>query len=237
LKTSGKGKRMNRLQTFQEFLATQSMNIPVLGFLLNLLLAGLLAFLLSKVYVRYGNSLSNRRLFGRNFLMLTMTTMLIITIVKSSLALSLGLVGALSIVRFRAAIKEPEELGYLFLAIAIGLGLGANQTVITMIGFLIIVSMVVFRKKVTTISDSNQNLHLVIQSQKADDRFFEKLVKQLKSFCSVVHLKRFDESKDVLEVTFLIEIEDFNQLTEMKNALLTLNDTMRISFLDNKGVL
>jgi hypothetical protein len=97
--------------------------------------------------------------------------------------------------------------------------------------------MIVFRKKVTTISDSNQNLHLVIQSQKADDRFFEKLVKQLKSFCSVVHLKRFDESKDVLEVTFLIEIEDFNQLTEMKNALLTLNDTMRISFLDNKGVL
>jgi uncharacterized membrane protein YhiD involved in acid resistance len=228
---------MNRLQTFQEFLATQSMHIPVLGFLLNLLLAGLLAFLLSKVYVRYGNSLSNRRLFGRNFLMLTMTTMFIITIVKSSLALSLGLVGALSIVRFRAAIKEPEELGYLFLAIAIGLGLGADQTVITMIGFLIIVSMIVFRKKVTTISDSNQNLHLVIQSQKADDRFFEKLVKQLKSFCSVVHLKRFDESKDVLEVTFLIEIEDFNQLTEMKNALLTLNDTMRISFLDNKGVL
>ena len=53
--------------------------------------------------------------------------MIIITIVKSSLALSLGLVGALSIVRFRTAIKDPEELSFLFISIAIGLGMGANQ--------------------------------------------------------------------------------------------------------------
>lgn len=59
--------------------------------------------------------------------------MLVITVVKSSLALSLGLVGALSIIRFRSAIKEPEELTYLFLAISLGLGFGANQTVITII--------------------------------------------------------------------------------------------------------
>ena len=55
-----------------------------------------------------------------------MTTYIVIMVVKNSLALSLGLVGALSIVRFRAAIKEPEELVYLFLIIAAGLGCGAN---------------------------------------------------------------------------------------------------------------
>ena len=56
-----------------------------------------------------------------------LTTLLVISVVKSSLALSLGLVGALSIVRFRTPIKEPEELAYIFLAIAIGLALGADQ--------------------------------------------------------------------------------------------------------------
>ena len=50
---------------------------------------------------------------------------------KSSLALSLGLVGALSIVRFRTPIKEPEELGYLFLIIAVGLGFGAGYSIVT----------------------------------------------------------------------------------------------------------
>ncbi len=108
-------------QSFQEFLANQSAEIPVGGFIINLLLAALLSVLLSGAYVKYGRSLSNRRVLARNLIMITMTTMLIITVVKSSLALSLGLVGALSIVRFRTAIKEPEELAYLFLAIAIGL--------------------------------------------------------------------------------------------------------------------
>ncbi|MCW5556509.1 MAG: DUF4956 domain-containing protein [Verrucomicrobiae bacterium] len=53
----------------------------------------------------------------------------------------LGLVGALSIIRFRAAIKEPEELSYLFICIAIGLGLGAQQTIITVIAFALLVGI------------------------------------------------------------------------------------------------
>ena len=113
---------MNRFQTFQQFLATQSAQIPLWGFALNLFLAAALSFILGRIYIKYGTSLSNRRMFADNFVLVATTTMLIITIVKSSLALSLGLVGALSIVRFRAAIKEPEELAYLFLTISIGLG-------------------------------------------------------------------------------------------------------------------
>ena len=65
-------------------------------------------------------------------------------IVKNSLALSLGLVGALSIVRFRAAIKEPEELIYLFLIIATGLGCGAGQIKITIVGVLFSLFIIYF---------------------------------------------------------------------------------------------
>lgn len=56
---------------------------------------------------------------------------------KSSLALSLGLVGALSIVRFSATIKDPEELVYLFFCIAVGLALGANKWIEAMAGVLV----------------------------------------------------------------------------------------------------
>ena len=102
------------------------------------MLTAVLAHILGLLYKQYGNSLSNRGSFGKNFVMLAVTIMLIITIVKSSLALSLGLVGALSIVRFRTAIKEPEELTFLFLNIAIGLGFGADQKLATIIGFIFI---------------------------------------------------------------------------------------------------
>ena len=156
---------MNRFQTFQEFLTTQSVQIPILGFIFNLIIAGVLSYLLGLIYIKYGSSLSNRRSMARNFVLITTTTTLIIAIVKSSLALSLGLVGALSIVRFRAAIKEPEELNYLFLSIAIGLGFGADQRVITTIAFLIIGGIIILRN-IYNKSDENANLIIFVSSEK-----------------------------------------------------------------------
>src|SRR3990167_973316 len=113
----------------------QATMVSPVGFIFNLLLAMFLGLILRDLYIRYGFSLTNRKTLASNFVMLILTTMFIITVVKSSLALSLGLVGALSIVRFRTAIKEPEELAYLFFCISIGLGLGADQVVITLVGF------------------------------------------------------------------------------------------------------
>ena len=83
------------------------------------------------MYLRFLYRVANPRMrsdsIARVFPLLTMVTIAVIAVVKSSLALSLGLVGALSIVRFRAAIKDPEELVYLFLCIGVGLSLGAVQ--------------------------------------------------------------------------------------------------------------
>ena len=134
-------------QLINSFNSQLESNISLFGFATNQIITLLLALILAFIYTRYGKSLSNRKEFSSNFVLLSMTTMLIITIVKSSLALSLGLVGALSIVRFRTAIKEPEELGYLFLSIALGLGLGANQILITLIGFVILLAFIVLRDK------------------------------------------------------------------------------------------
>ena len=149
-------------QTLDDALALIEVDIPIMPFIINLILAAFLSIILKFIYEKYGESLSNRAQFAKNFLLITMTTMLIITIVKSSLALSLGLVGALSIIRFRAAIKEPEELSYIFLAIAIGLGLGANQTKITIIAFAVIILILLVYKKATKNKIENRNLYLTI---------------------------------------------------------------------------
>jgi hypothetical protein len=77
-------------------------------------------------------------------------------VVKSSLALSLGLVGALSVVRFRTPIKEPEELVYLFLAIALGLGFGAGQSVVTSIVFLVILVLIVLWLSRTSVATQDE---------------------------------------------------------------------------------
>ena len=109
---------MQLQQSLTEMFANPTTLSALPAFVFSLCLSAVLGVLLGHAYAIFGHSLSNRKVFARNFLLLTVTTTLIISIVKSSLALSLGLVGALSIVRFRAAIKEPEELAFLFLAIA-----------------------------------------------------------------------------------------------------------------------
>ena len=106
--------------------------------LVNLVLVLVLGQLLAWHYQRFAPVLSNKRKFARVFVFIAATTMLVITVVKSSLALSLGLVGALSIIRFRTPIKEPEELAYLFLSIGLGLGMGADQRLVTCIVFAVV---------------------------------------------------------------------------------------------------
>ena len=159
--------------------------------------------------------------------------MFIITIVKSSLALSLGLIGALSIIRFRTAIKEPEELSYLFLAIAVGMGIGANQAIITVITLLTIAT-IIFLKNVNKSSvESGQHLYLTVSSSTQDGNELDAIIKVLQKHCTHVSLKRFDENSNLLEVSFLVGFENYSQLEVSKSELQGLNDSIRVSFLDN----
>ena len=167
---------MDTLTSFEEYWAQSQAQISTMWFIANVIFTGIEAFALKLVYVHFGNTLSNRNHFGKTFPLIAMTTMLIITIVKSSLALSLGLVGALSIIRFRAAIKEPEELAYLFIAISIGLGFGANQGVITTIALAIIIALIVVTRKSSIIGDDTNNLYLTIQGKSPSDLNVDKII-------------------------------------------------------------
>ena len=100
-----------------DFFLKDNITLDTSSFVANLFVAALLSVIIQIFYLKYSTTLSSKFEFSKNFVILGITTTIVITIIKSSLALSLGLVGALSIVRFRAAIKEPEELVFLFLII------------------------------------------------------------------------------------------------------------------------
>tara|TARA_B100000959_G_C14712754_1_gene513614 strand:- start:14 stop:697 length:684 start_codon:yes stop_codon:yes gene_type:complete len=219
----------------KEFITNQSVEVSLSSFAANLIFAAFLAYLLSLLYERFGQSLSNRKLFSKNLIFLTMTTMLVISIVKSSLALSLGLVGALSIVRFRAAIKEPEELVYLFLAISIGLGFGANQGVVTTLAFVIISGMVVLTNLNKKPVDY-QNLHLSVSCEGGPKLELSNVVKIINENCSKVLLKRYDDHQNVFQSIFLVEIDTIEELETIKSKLQETNETARITYVENKGI-
>lgn len=183
----------------------------------------------------FGSTLSNREEFAQVFPFILLTTVLIITIVKSSLALSLGLVGALSIVRFRTPIKEPEELAYLFIAIAMGLGLGAGQTLVTIIaGLLILTVMAVL--KWSRAEHSNKNLYLSIDWRGDIDQQPQAYLQQLDDVITKhAHrsdLRRYDIRDGSLDVTYFLDIASARDLSELADDLRSLSDNIGVTFLD-----
>lgn len=205
-------------------------------FFFTLVLCAITAYVIKEIYSRFGSALSNRRGFGNIFVPLALTTMIIITIVKSSLALSLGLVGALSIVRFRAAIKEPEELVYLFICIAIGLGFGANQVMITIIGVIFITFAVAIIKRSTFKEDNGNVMYLTISKESSQKLELEEIISTIESNSVEVDLKRLDDSSSLNEVSFIVSFASKDDLISLRKNLIKLDENIQITFLDNTKI-
>ena len=217
---------------FENYIKNTDVNISVSSFVINSILLIVASWILSITYQKTGKSLSNKKDFSANFMMLAFTTMLVITIVKSSLALSLGLVGALSIVRFRAAIKEPEELSFLFFSISLGLGLGANQTFLVIIAFIILMIILwgkyLFNKKY----DNEQNLFLSINSSKENIQI-NVVQNILAKYFSNYQLKRYDEQNGTTELSFNCHLKNTDNIEPFRNELIKTYPGISISFIEN----
>lgn len=222
-------------QSLRELLWNPEMVASLPKLVLSLGIAALLGITLGQVYIRFGQSLSNRRIFARNFLILVVTTTLIISIVRSSLALSLGLVGALSIVRFRAAIKEPEELAFLFLAISIGLGLGAGQALVTIVAMIVILGLIVIRS-LFRVSPGQPNLYLTVTSPAAAKLDANQILQALAGVGASASLKRFDLTPDQLEAAFLVDFKQVAHLEQFAQQLRETSPEVRVSCLDDRGL-
>ena len=211
----------------ENFFFNSNIEIDFLNFFYAILLSLVLSFLVKLTYVKVGKSLNDKSYFSDTFIPLALITTLVITVIKFSLALSLGLVGALSIVRFRAAIKEPEELVYLFFVISIGLSNGANQFLLSIFATLVILSFLFgrylfenkFRKNVQYSLDSNiLNINILNNNEKKIDD----IIKIIKERVDYLKLKSANIEENTSSYIFWYNLDD-------KNINLFLNDIKSLS--------
>jgi len=184
--------------------------------------SAILSFFVQIFYINFSSTLSNRIHFSKNFVVLGVTTCIIIMIVKNSLALSLGLVGALSIVRFRAAIKEPEELVYLFLIITAGLGCGSGQLKITIVGVIFSLLIIFIYYKIFNVKKVEYaeliNLSLVINKNlKQND--INKIIADLKEVSSELSFVSLSITPDVTNLNLDLRPEKFEELTKITDLI------------------
>ena len=210
----------SKLKNLETFILNSSPDISYSNFIIAILVSAFLALIIKSAYIKLSRSLNDREYFSDIFIPLAIITTLVITVIKFSLALSLGLVGALSIVRFRAAIKEPEELVYLFFIIGIGLANGANQFLVSIICTFFII-IILFskkyyddKKKNKNFSDSSVN---VMQIEITDDKDgIEKVIENLKSETLYLKLKSFRVEKNISQYVFWFDVGKDKISTFMK---------------------
>lgn len=191
-------------------------SVSILDMAIALVLAFGIGMFIFLVYKKTYQGVMYSSSFGTTLVALTMITTVVILAVTSNVVLSLGMVGALSIVRFRTAIKEPLDIAFLFWSIAVGIVLAAGMIPLAVIGSVIIgVILLVFVNR-----KSHCNPYIVVLSctdsitEKNAKEFLEKQVQK----CVV---KSKNAQKGMIELN--LEIRMKNDNTDFINALSEMN--------------
>ena len=215
-----------------------SLNFPEVSLnslLWNLLICTIISAIMSWHFNYRSKKRFLRRDLGLILPVICLTTLLVISVVKSSLALSLGLVGALSIVRFRTPIKEPEELAYIFLAIAIGLSLGADQRQVACIVLpiiLVVISLIDLWKPSLSKGDGNIILNVEIDKEIASA---ESVLNLIRSISSEANIRRFDQDGNNFSIVALIKISDSKEIIDFSELFHSKFPNCRFSLIDDSS--
>lgn len=179
-------------------------------------------FVYKKTYsgVMYSDS------FGVSLIAMCMITSLVIIAVTSNVVLSLGMVGALSIVRFRTAIKEPMDIAFLFWAIAVGIVLGAGLLPLAIIGSVIIgIIIVIFSTR--KIGDTPYILVVACADESSESDIKELLKSDVKKSL----LKSKSVSKSGIEMTFELRVKgDDTSFVNLISSMSGVSNAVLVSY-------
>lgn len=180
--------------------------ISVQSILLSLLTAFIISVFIIWIYKKTYTGVVYSKSFSLSILMLSLVTTLIIQTISSNIALSLGMVGALSIVRFRTAVKEPLDTGFMFWAITTGIMSGANLYLAVIIGSLLL--GILYYICYTMGLKMNSKYLVIIKYDDSAEDDIKKVLLKFKRY----KLKSKSSSKNSIELTFEVELNESVQI-------------------------
>lgn len=191
-------------------------SISILDMVLSMALAFAIGMFIFLIYKKTFSGVMYSSSFGVTLVALTMISTLVILAVTSNVVLSLGMVGALSIVRFRTAIKEPLDIAFLFWSIAVGIVLAAGMIPLAVFGSVVIgIILLVFANKKSHVNPYIMVLHC--NNHDSEVMATEFLKKQVSRFA----VKSKTVQKGLIELNIEVRLKDEN--TDFVNILSEMN--------------
>lgn len=165
---------MSKKEIFKYLIETNS-SVSVYQVVLAMMMALVLGMFMYFIYRKTYSGVVYSKSFNQTLVLLSVIVTMVMTIIGGNLALSLGMVGSLSIIRFRTAIKEPKDMAFLFWAIAIGLSCGAEMYIVAIVGSIVIAAVLLFFKKDTYTGNAYL---IVVRGKELDNASIETLISQ-----------------------------------------------------------
>jgi uncharacterized membrane protein YhiD involved in acid resistance len=194
---------------------------------INIAISALVGLFISLIYRAFFVGVLYQKSFSVSIIMATIVTTLVIMVISGNLILSLGMVGALSIVRFRAAIKDPLDVVYLFWAIGSGIAIGVVQYSVVVIASIVIAIVLYFVKD---LSGKAKPALLVVSCERQKAFEIENLIE--KTF--VRHVRR-SKSATMDNCELVYEVHDKGQFENALKEALLLDESADMRLLNYHG--
>lgn len=179
-----------------------------IDFAIGLLTTSFFILLVRFIYLRYSSSVSNKSLISNLFFIFGISIYLIVVTIKSSIVLSLGLVGALSIIRFRTAIKEPEQIVYFLFVTGIAISTAAESFLFPLLSVSTLFLYVTIIERKKSQNHFSQNDQVIIECDSIDNMTLEKLITDLNHKGVNVEIQSI--SKDKYQTLLVLKLSDFS---------------------------
>ena len=173
--------------------------------LLNISASFLIGLFIYYIYKKTFKGVLYQKSFAVSLIAIAMIVTLIIMTISGNLVLSLGMVGALSIVRFRTPIKDPVDLVFIFWAISIGIANGVSYYTISLIGSIVISIFLLFMNKN---SDNNESYLLILHLNNSSD--FNNIIKVVKESVEKYVIKSKTVTESYTEIILEIKLKKSN---------------------------
>ena len=211
----------------QSFLEFQSAGLTIADVATSLLITFVISLLIFWLYKKSFRGVLYTHSFNVSLVMISLVTALVIMTISTNLILSLGMVGALSIVRFRTAVKDPLDIVFMFWAIAIGIANGAMQFELAIVGSFFIAIVVVI---LSNIKLQNHPYLLVMHYKSVDEK---EILIQLNKIIKSYKLKSKTVSNDLVELTLEVRVKKHN--IDFVDEISKLNNVIDLGLVSYEG--
>lgn len=204
---------------------------------INLLLAMVLGIIIAKVYKRVHKGISYSASYAYSIVIITMIVAFVMMVIGANIARAFTLLGAFTLIRFRTAVKDPKDTAFIFLALVVGLAVGASDYAIAIIGTGVtaVAAIALDQLNFGALVKLEQILYLTIDAKSVNQSDLEVMLKGLFKEISLINVN-FNSANKSLQYSYNVKLNKKNEQSEAMRKISSIEGVKSAEILASQQV-